>query len=202
MEAYAKKPGVTNEYEAFRHFQRRAESLFALTCARGDVELEVASIDWANRQLGLVDPENGNALVDFSTGADPGSDANLRYLRNKGGAFGGIYASKMRDMGLVKLDVPNSPVPFCKEAALPLADAFQQAIGDLADVFLVTVTAGEVTLATLDRPAPNKPSDINPRSPEQRELAAILFGRHASAAESDQTRSQTFKMLLRLAARR
>lgn len=202
LEAYAKKPGVTNEYEAFRRFQRRAEALFALTCARGEVELGVAGIEWANRQLGMVDPENADALVDFRTGADPESDANLRYLRNKGGAFGGIYASQMREMGLVKMDDPNLPVPFCKDAALPLVDAFQQAIGDLADVFLETVAAGEVTLFTLDRLAPIKPTNINPGSPEQHELAAILFGRHASAAESDQTRSQTLKMLLRLAAQR
>ncbi len=39
-------------------------------------------------------------------------------------------------------------------------------------------------------------------SQEQRELAATLFWRHASVAECDQTRSQTLKTLLRLAAQR
>ncbi len=72
----------------------------------------------------------------------------------------------MREMGLVKLDDPNLPVPFCKDAALPLVKAFQQEIGDLAHVFLATVAAGEVTLATLDLLAPIKPSKINPGSPE------------------------------------
>ena len=71
LEAYAKKQGVTNEFEAFRRFQRRAEALFALTCARGDFELGVAGIDWANRQLGLINSENTDAMIDFRTGADP-----------------------------------------------------------------------------------------------------------------------------------
>ncbi|WP_022698116.1 hypothetical protein [Euryhalocaulis caribicus] len=202
LEAYAKTPDIKNEYEAFQRFQRRAEALYALTCARGDVELGVAGIEWAKRQLGLVDPENADALVDFRTSADPESDANLRYLRDKRGAFGGIYASQMREMGLVKTDDRNLLVPFCKDAALALADAFQQAIGDLAEVFLETVAAGKVTLATLDRLAPMKPSKINSGSSEQRELATILFGRRASAAESDQNRGQTLKMLLRIAAQR
>lgn len=201
LEAYAKKSGVTNEYEEFRRFQRRAEALFALTCARGEFEFGVAGIDWANRQLALVGREKADAMVDFRIGADPEADAVLRYLRNKGGAFGGIYASQMREMGLIKLDDPDLPVPFCKDAALPLAESFQQAIGDLADVFLAAVEAGEVTLTTLDRLAPIKPSKIEHGSAEQRELSAILMGRNASATDRDQTRSQTIKMLLQLTIR-
>ena len=202
LEAYADTPGVTNDYEAFRRFQRRAEALFALVCARGKHEPGVAGIEWANRRLGLVDRDNVDAMVDFGTGADPETDANLRYLRNNGGAFGGIYASQMREMGLVKMGDPGLPVPFCKEAALPLAEAYRQVIGNLADVFLETVAAGEVTLSTLDRLAPIKPSKLTPEGPEQRELAAILFGRQASARDGDRTRRQTLLMLLRLAAKR
>jgi hypothetical protein len=199
LEAYAKRSGVTNDYDEFRYYQRRAEALFALTCARGQVELGVAGIEWAHRRLASVDPNTAVPSVDFRVGADPESDVNVRYLRNKGGAFGGIYSSQMREMGLVKLDDPEIPVPFCTDAALPLAEGFQQSIGGLADVFLATVEAGEVTLATLDQLAPIKPSNIGPGSTEQKELAAVLMARNISATDSDLTRSQTLKMLLNLA---
>jgi hypothetical protein len=43
---------------AFRVFQRRCETLFALICCRGDPELGVAGIDWAQRQLSTIEGPN------------------------------------------------------------------------------------------------------------------------------------------------
>ena len=160
LEAYAQREKVTTDYEAFRRFQRRAEALYALICARGKTELGVAGIDWASRRLAAIDQAQQNSLVDFSEGADPDADENLRYLRNKGGAFGGIYASQMREMGLVRLDDPDLPIPFCKDAALPLARGFQDALGDMVTDFLAAVDASQVSLTTLDRLALIKPSGI------------------------------------------
>lgn len=71
---------------AFRAFQRRCETLFALIAARGSTELGVAGIDWAQKQLADV-PNNPATFIDFSVGADPETDVGQRYLRNKGGGI-------------------------------------------------------------------------------------------------------------------
>lgn len=198
LEAYAKRKGVTSDYDSFRIFHRKAEALFALTCARGDVELGVAGIDWARRQLEKIAPAHPDAVIDFREAADPTSDVKVRYLRNIGGAFGAIYASQMQEMGLIKLDDRDLPVPFCKDPGLTLAESFQSSIGDLTEVFLDAVDAGQVSVETLDRLALLKPSKIESGSQEQQSLSAILMGRHAIARPSDQTRSKTLRMLLQV----
>lgn len=201
LETYANRVGVTNDYEAFRQFQRRAEALYALICARGELELGVAGIDWARDELAKIVPTPTSVSIDFSRGASPDPNVTVRYLRNRGGAFGGIYASQMREMGLVKLDDTDLPIPFCMDAALPLAEGFRRSLGSSADAFLGGIEAGAVTLATLDQLQTIRPSKIEPKSPEQQELAAILMARHVGASQSDRTRSETLRMLLRLAHR-
>ncbi len=201
LEAYAKRKGVTSDYDSFRRFHRKAEALFALTCARGDVELGVAGIDWARRQLEKFAPPDPDAVIDFREAADPVSDVSVRYLRNTGGAFGAIYASQMQEMGLIKLDDRDLPVPFCKDPGLTLAESFQSSIGNLTEVFLDAIDAGVVSLEALDLLAPLKPSKIESDSQEQQALSAILMGRHAIARPSDQTRSETLRMLLNVAQR-
>jgi hypothetical protein len=201
LEAYAKRKGVTSDYDSFRRFHRKAEALFALTSARGEVELGVAGIDWARRQLEKIAPAHPDAVIDFREAADPTSDVNVRYLRNIGGAFGAIYASQMQEMGLIKLDDRDLPVPFCKDSGLALAESFQRSIGDLSEVFLDAVDAGQVSVETLDRLAPLKPSKIGSGSQEQRSLSSILMGRHAIARPSDQIRAKTLRMLLHVAQR-
>ena len=92
-------------------------------------------------RAGAIHPD---AVIDFREAADPTSDVNVRYLRNLGGAFGAIYASQMQEMGLIKLDDRDLPVPFCKDPGVTLAESFQSSIGDLTEVFLDAVDAGEV----------------------------------------------------------
>lgn len=199
LEAYARSSQTTNNVDDFRFFQRRAEALLALVCARNGKELGVTGIDWANKQLALHSKNALESIIDFSVGADQNSELTLRYLRNKGGAFGAIYASQMREMGLVKLDDPDLRVPFCQEAALPLAKAFEEALGNGANVFLEAVASGRVSLGTLDQLQGMIPSNIVAGSAEQTELAKVLLAKHPSARDSDRTRSETLKMLLRLA---
>lgn len=120
LEVYAREQGNTDPV-AFRAFQRRCETLFALVAARKSTELGVAGIDWARKQLGDV-PNSPATIIDFSVGADPETDVGQRYLRNKGGAFGGIYATQMFEMGLITLGDDRNPIAVCTNRALPLAD--------------------------------------------------------------------------------
>lgn len=196
LETYARAQGNTDPV-AFRAFQRRCEALFALIAARGSTELGVAGIDWAQKQLGdcLNDPET---IIDFSVGADPDTDDGQRYLRNKGGAFGGIYATQMFEMGLITLGDDRNPIAICTNRALPLAEAFAAEIGELGTAFLRCVKAGTATLADLDRMAPMQPSEIVEGSAEHRLLIQVLLGRLSPAIAPDKLRRSTAIMLLQL----
>lgn len=196
LEVYARERRDTAP-AAFRVFQRRCETLFALISARGATELGVAGIDWAQKQLGEV-PNDPETIIDFSVGADPDTDVGQRYLRNKGGAFGGIYATQMFEMGLITLGDDRNPIAVCTNRALPLADAFAAEIGELGTAFLRCVTAGKVTLADLDRMAPMQPSDIVVGSAEHRLLVQVLLGQVSPAIAPDKLRRSTAIMLLQL----
>ena len=197
LEAYAKRDGSTDP-KVFRSFQRRCETLFALIAARGSTELGVAGIEWAQKQLAsIADQVDSDAIIDFSDGADVETDAEHRYLRNKGGAFGGIYSTQMYEMGLISLGDDRNPISICTSRALPLVDAFSAAIGDLGTLFLSSVTAGKVSLGDLDSMAPMKPSAIASGSAEQTCLVKVLLGRVAAPSGSDTLRRSTALMLLR-----
>ncbi len=198
LEVYAKENGNTDP-AVFRQFQRRCEVLFALIAARGKPELGVAGIDWAHRQLTNL-PDDPATRIDFSVGADQDADLDKRYLRNKGGAFGGIYATQMYEMGLISLGNGQNPISICTGRALPLANAFAEEIGDLAILFLQCVEAGKVSLADLDKLAKMKPSEIVEGSKEHKLLVEVLFGRVSSASAQDQLRRSTALLLLQLIA--
>lgn len=106
LDAYSKSNPST-DLEEFRTFQRKAEALLALICAHGSGEVGVAGINWATRTLqSLGANPAADVVVDFAAGADLASDEE-NYLLNKGGAFGGIYSSQLREMGLIRTDDPN-----------------------------------------------------------------------------------------------
>lgn len=198
LEVYARNEHNTDP-AAFRVFQRRCETLFALICCRGDPELGVAGIDWAQRQLSAIEGQSAEStIVDFSIGADPATEESKRYLRNKGGAFGGIYATQMSEMGLIHLGDQQNPISVCTMRALRLAEVFGSQLGDLADVFLTAVQAGQVSLLDLDRLAPIKPSAIITDGEEHHLLAEILLGKADAPTSADITRRRTMLMLLRL----
>lgn len=198
LEVYAKEERNTDP-AAFRVFQRRCETILALICARGSSELGVAGIDWAQKQLpGMANQSDGEVVIDFSVGADPEAEIAQRYLRNRGGAFGGIYATQMFEMGLITLGNDRNPISVCTNRALPLAEAFAAAIGGLASIFLGAVKAGHVSLADLDRMSAIKPSEIVPGSAEHRLLVDVLLGKGATPSAPDKFRRSTTIMLLQL----
>ena len=180
LEVYSKSNPNTDMQE-FRKFQRKAEALLALICAHGQGEVGVAGINWATRTLqGLGAKPAADVVIDFAAGADPASDEE-NYLLNKGGAFGGIYSSQLREMGLIRTDDPNLPIPYCTSAAMPLAEAYREQLGGLADVFLAAVEKGRVTKEELDKLHVMKPSHILPGSLEQSALATVLLAQSQMA---------------------
>ncbi|HHW32961.1 MAG TPA: hypothetical protein GXX24_02280 [Paracoccus solventivorans] len=198
LEVYAKDEGNTDPV-AFRVFQRRCEALYALVAARSFTELGVAGIDWAQKQLtAVLDLDDATAIIDFSAGADPEADVTQRYLRNKGGAFGGIYATQMYEMGLITLGDDRNPISVCTKRALPLADAFAAAIGNLGEIFLRCVKAGKVSLADLGLMAPMQPSEIVTGTSEHTLLVQVLLGRALPSSAPDELRRSTALMLLQL----
>jgi hypothetical protein len=198
LEVYARNEHNTDP-AAFRVFQRRCETLFALICCRGDQELGVAGIDWAQKQLSAIEDQSvETTLIDFAAGADPEAEISQRYLRNKGGAFGGIYATQMSEMGLVHFGDQLNPISVCTTRALPLAEVFAAELGNLAEVFLGAVKVGRVSISDLDRLDRIKPSSIKPGGEEHHLLADILLGKSAAPTAADATRRRTMLMLLRL----
>tara|TARA_R110002167_G_scaffold202616_2_gene406515 strand:- start:37412 stop:38920 length:1509 start_codon:yes stop_codon:yes gene_type:complete len=192
LEAYAKNEGNTDP-SAFRVFQRRCETLFALISCSGEKELGIAGSDWATIQL-RTDAE----FIDFANGADPDADEGQRYLRNKGGAFGGIYSTQMAEMGLLLLKDPKHQIPVCTSRALPLAETFTDGNGELPDIFFNAVKNGRISKSELDRLHPLKPSSILLGSAEHEHLTKILLGEFEDASTSDVMRRRTMLMLLRL----
>ncbi|MZR31458.1 hypothetical protein [Sneathiella litorea] len=189
--------------DTFRAFQRRCEALFALICTHGEPELGITGSDWAGRTLNDARAQsNETAIIDFSIGADPDADDSLRYLRNKGGAFGAIYATQMSEMGLIHFPEagdPN-PNPVCSDAALKLADALSRELGATADEFFEVVAAGKVALSSLESFEAMKPNRLRRGSGEHILLTDILLGKSDTRSETDLMRRSTLQMLLDVTA--
>jgi hypothetical protein len=206
---YAFFPWILKHYEdhirhtdpaIFRLFHRRCEILFALVCCRGEPELGIAGSDWARKKLDELSGQSEvHAVIDFAVGADPESEQNQRYLRNKGGAFGGIYASQMAEMELIITEGERNPIPVCTKRALPIATAFGASLGSMADVFFEVVKAGSVSVAALDMLKEMKPAALLPGSEEHRLLSDILLGKAITPSAGDLMRRRTMLMLLALA---
>lgn len=183
----------------FRVFYRKCEALFALICTYEEPDVGITGYNWAKRTLdharSLADE---SAVIDFTVGADPDADEKLRYLRNKGGAFGAIYATQMSEMGLVhfpKAGDPN-PNPVCSDLALKLADAFASELGDLADVFFTIAADGKIPLSSLKAFEVMKPSRLKLGSAEHNLLTEIILGKLEKSSSTDMKRRSTLQMLL------
>jgi len=189
--------------DEFRKFQRRCEALFALICIHGESELGITGERWANRMLNDARAQSGEAaIIDFSIGADPNADESLRYIGNKGGAFGAIYATQMSEMGLIHFpgaDAPN-PNPVCSDVALELADAFSRELGATADEFFEVVAAGKIALSSLKSFEAMKPNQLKQGGDEHVLLTDILLGKSDTRSESDRMRRSTLQMLLDVTA--
>lgn len=186
----------------FRKFQRRCEALYALISTYGERELGITGSDWAERILNEISSAQGaDGLVDFAVAADENADFALRYLRNKAGAFGAIYATQMSEIGLLHFpeeDQPN-PNPVCSDKALQLAAAFAQELGPTADAFFRVVEDGRIPLSSLAAFDAMRPSRVRAGSEEHRILKNILFGHFETARDPDLWRRYTVRLLLSLA---
>ena len=189
--------------DVFRAFQRRCEALFALICTHGEPELGITGSDWAGRTLNDARAQSSEtAIIDFGIGADPDADESLRYLRNKGGAFGAIYATQMSEMGLIHFPGagdPN-PNPVCSDLALKLADAFSRELGATTDEFFEVVAAGKIALSSLQSFEAMKPNRLRLGGDEHILLTDILFGKSDTRSETDLMRRRTLQMLLDVTA--
>lgn len=182
----------------FRLFHRKCEALYALVCTYGEPELGITGSDWAHKILNEV---GKNGAVDFTVAADPNAAESQRYLRNERGAFGGIYATQMSDMGLIHFPTrgqPN-PNPVCSGTALALAEAFSRELGGAADQFFRVVQTGTIRVSSLESLEAMKPSKLKPGSNEHTLLTNILFGHMEARSERDLMRRSTLKMLLAMA---
>lgn len=196
LEVYAKS-NRKNDPREFNVFHRRAEVLLALASARDGHELGVTGIDWASRQLtSIQDSDQADHIIRFDEAADPDTPPEQRYLRNKSGAFGAIYSTQMAEMGLVELDDEKLGLPYCTNAALPLAAGFAEATAQASDTFLEVLDRGEVSLTQLDELASFLPSRIEASSAEQSSLADALLGRIGDPSDGNTARRETIKLLL------
>lgn len=196
LEAFAKAK-KENDPRAFNTFHRRAEVLLALASARDGNEVGVTGIDWAWRQLSKAEGGEGQGdAIAFDVAADPESPMEYRFLRNKGGAFGAIYSTQMYDMDLVELYDEEIGIPFCTSAALPLADAFEEAVGTRSGKFLEVLADGKTSLSQLDELAVFLPSRVEPGSAEQAALVDALLGRLGQPSIENVRRRETLRLVL------
>lgn len=183
----------------FRSFQRKCEALFALICAHGEPELGITGSDWASRTLNEATAQPGaSVIIDFSIAADPDAHERLRYLKNKGGAFGAIYSTQMSEMGLVYFPDPGqpNPNPVCSDIALKLAEALASELGGIAGRFFEVVEAGKIVASDLGSFAAMKPTNLRPGSREHTLLKNILLGTTDARSLTAQMRRSTLRMLL------
>lgn len=189
---YAREVGDTNPM-TWQRIVRRAEALYALVAQRHGSETGVAGIQWAVRTL----QASGSDVIDFAADAEPGSETY--YLKQSWGAYGAAYASQLYEIGLFGTAEGHSiPVPG-PELGDPTADAFESAIGPLADRFFANVQRGSVSLAELDALSPITPSEIAADSDERGWYEKILFGHGGLDRETDRERRRSLLLVLNLA---
>jgi hypothetical protein len=190
LEQYARTIGDTS-LETFRVFQRRAEALYALIGISNGYENGITGANWASRAL-----SEGGEIFNFADAAAP--DAEIRYLKNKAGAYGAIYAGQMGEMGLVRA-AEGHPIDIADARGREIAKAFADSVQEQEALFLEVVERGIVTAQELEQLAIFKPGRIPEGSEEQRLLRALLLGGFEEALAADEARSLTMRQLLDLA---
>ena len=196
LEAFAKTE-QDNDPRAFNAFHRRAEVLLALVSARDGNEVGVTGIDWASRRLSqAAEGDDQGKTIEFYVAADPDAPPEDRYLRNKGGAFGAIYSTQMYEMDLVELYDENIGLPYCTSAAVPLAKAFEEAVGSRSEEFLEVLDSGKASLFQLDNLSAFLPSRVEAGSAEQAALVDALLGRLGQPSIANVHRRETLKLVL------
>lgn len=190
LDAYARKSGDTDP-KAFFQYQRRAEALFALVGVSGKYDTGLTGANWATTLLA-----RSGDILDF--GATAERTDGQGYLKNKGGALGAIYGPQLREMSLVSSSTGhNLPVP--TERGDRIAKAVTDTLPDASATFESAIWTGTISRSDLESISGMKPSEIEPGSPEQSLLSAILVGNVDDATSTDVSRRQTMIRILKRA---
>ena len=186
---YADQVGDTNP-ETWKRYIRRAEALYALIACRHSGERGVAGIYWATKTL-----ENATGeTISFGEDAEPGSDTH--YLQQKWGAYGAAYGSQVFEIGILT-NVNGHTLPvLSEEIGEPLADAFDDAMGPLANRFRDAIKRGSVSLSELDDFVALAPSKIDPASEERACYQDILLNERESGNAEALSRRLSILLIL------
>ncbi len=194
---YLQESGSTDP-EVWRLFLRRAEALYALISYRAGGETGVAGTQWATRAVTTAKEGGGAIPIDFAAAAAPGSDDH--YFAQSWGAFGLAYQSQLYEIGILSRGEGHGiPVP-SKESGAALAEGFEAAMGEAAQIFKDVHARGLVTLAELDALHPFAPSQIAFKNSAERDVYhRVLFGRSADQDAPGSFRTRTLLLVLRVA---
>ena len=178
---YAKRVGHTDPAQ-WRVFLRRAEAFYALVACRAESANGVAGITWAQRVL-----DADGDRIDIANAADPdGSDSYL-----KRAAFDAAYRTQLFETGVLESSTQHDiPLPSCRGEAM--AEAFDEALGDVSDLIYESIDRGWVTREELDQAAVAVPSGV-PRSGKETDLYRLLL------LQGDEARSRTITFVLAVA---
>ncbi len=194
---YLKTNGSTDP-EVWRVFLRGAEALYALIAHQAGGEFGVAGTLWAIRAVTAVKAGGGLIPIDFAAAAAPGSDDH--YFAQSWGVFGLAYQSQLYEIGVLSRGEGHGiPLP-SKESGVALAEGFESAMGEAAQLFKDVHARGLVTLAELDALNPFAPSQIAFSSAERDVYQRVLFRKSADGDTPGSFRTQTLLLVLKVAA--
>jgi hypothetical protein len=193
---YLQTNGSTDP-ETWRVFLRRAEALYALIANQAGGELGVAGTVWAVRAITAAKAGGGLVPIDFAAAAAPGSDDH--YFAQSWGVFGLAYQSQLYEIGILSRgDGHSIPLP-SKESGMALAEGFESAMGEAAQLFKDVHARGLVTLGELDALSPLAPSQIAFSSAERDIYQRVLFRKSTDTDAPDSFRTQTLLLTLKVA---
>lgn len=189
---YAHKVGDTNP-ETWKRYLRRTEALYALiACHRGG-EGGVAGIDWATKTLA----NTPDGAIDFAQAAEPGSETH--YLQQTWGAYGAAYGSQLFEIGILTRSNEHEIPLLSPDIGEPIASAFKDAVGPLAEEFFAVIERGNVALDELHRFRPLSPSEIVITSDERSQYESLLV-RDEPGEPASLSRCLTIRLLLNITA--
>lgn len=192
---YLQSNGSTDP-EVWRVFLRRAEALYALIAHQAGGEFGVAGTLWAMRAVADAKTGGGSIPIDFAAAAAPGSDDH--YFAQSWGIFGLAYQSQLYEIGILARGKGHSiPLP-SEDSGMALAEGFEAAMAEAAQLFKNVHARGLVTLAELDALNPFAPSKIAVNSAERAVYQRVLFGNSADDGPGS-FRTQTLILVLKVA---
>lgn len=185
---YARDIGDTDP-TAWQRRIRRAEALYALIGQAKGEEKGIGGAEWAEKRLATA----GERKLDFQGDTEPGSDTH--YLQNPWGVFGQAYQSQLFAIGLLASSPDHEIAIPAQGIGDDLAQAFAASVGEMGDLFLLTLDRGWTSLKDLKAMSSLAPSSIK-RGKERDCYQALLLRSPSKAASPDLERRRTLKLIL------